>query len=81
MRFGKLYDYINAKDAERLIGKKVIASNTYYDVVEGNCECVGILKKINIEEKQCPFQIEGIIFNNGFLCQFIREIEEDGEGK
>lgn len=74
MKFGEVYDYRNAEEAKKYIGKKGTFSDTLKRIIE--CPMQGwesSLTKVE-EEKSCPFNGKG-------LCsfQFFRPILEDEE--
>lgn len=81
MKYGKIYDYRNKEEAKKLIGKKVLTSDIFYDLGEETAEAtarkdyIGTLILVK-ETCRYPFSVE---FSNGnsFSYQFIREVIEE----
>lgn len=77
MKFGKIYSYKNAEEARKLIGKRVVVSDVFYDLEKTTAVSDDIGTLIIIKENSgYPFSVK--FYNEDVISyQFIREIEED----
>lgn len=78
MKFGKVYNYKNAKKAEKLIGKKVLASDLLCEIENPTSYTLYtpyILVSVT-EGITYPFRVASYNTSERFDYQFIREIIE-----
>ena len=76
MRFGKVMTYKDLDEAEKLVGKKVVASENLY-LIEDEAYCREYAKQYKITlagARKGPYPFTGSDGNN---FQFIREVIED----
>lgn len=73
MKYGdKIYTYKDIEEAKKLIGKKIVASSSFYDISERPNLCpMFILTACNPDDYNNPFFVA---FGN--CRQFIREVIE-----
>lgn len=71
MKFGKVLTYKDVAEAEKIIGKKVVASDYYASICDDDtaCDCMYDTLKAVHADKVCPFECDAI-----YSTQFIREI-------
>lgn len=73
MKYGKIYTYKDIEEAKKLIGKKVIVSDIYYEIIEEPNK-LNVLKLESVRDCNIPFYGFGTCH-----WQFMREIEEEDE--
>lgn len=72
MTYGKIYTYKDVKEAKKLIGKKVVASDYLAEIDEPAIKSISILTSVSAKNRLYPFTVRDLFGN----IQFIREVIE-----
>lgn len=76
MRFGRVLTYKDVAEAEKLEGKKVVASMNLF-LIENEGFCLAYAKHYKVTLAGARKGLQPFAISNGYKLQFIREVIED----